>query len=217
MDEKDSKRIIIAVIVVLLFVLAFLVLRPILISVLAGFLLAYILFPVFKKLDSKVKHENLTAFIVVNVVLLLILMPFMIFLPILTRQMINAYLYFQQIDLSSILHNLFPSLFESASVAADINSIASTFSSKISAILFSTIQNIASNLPSILLQMSIVLFTFFFALRDFEKLKEYFISISPFEKEYHAKFNDKFQQITNSVIYSQILAGIAQGIACAGG
>jgi predicted PurR-regulated permease PerM len=49
-------------------------------------------------------------------------------------------------------------------------------------------------------------------MRDQEELKEYFISLSPFSKEYQKKFYEKFESVTYSAIYGELIVGISQGI-----
>ncbi len=67
-------------------------------------------------------------------------------------------------------------------------------------------------MPHLLLQGAVILFAFFFTLRDWQDFKEYIKSLSPFTPAGEEKIFRKFDEITKSVIYGQILVGIAQGI-----
>jgi predicted PurR-regulated permease PerM len=58
----------------------------------------------------------------------------------------------------------------------------------------------------------IFLFTFYFSLKEGHKVKDYFTTFFPFPKEFQEKFYDRFGQVTNSVVYGQIIVGLAQGI-----
>jgi predicted PurR-regulated permease PerM len=107
---------------------------------------------------------------------------------------------------------MFPYFFESPTLAADIEAMASTFTSTMANLIFSSLKKIILNFPNIIMQTIIVLFTFFFAIRDQEGLKEYFLTISPFPKEYQEKFYLRFEQITSSILFGQIVVGVIQGI-----
>ncbi|MFH1661786.1 MAG: AI-2E family transporter, partial [Candidatus Falkowbacteria bacterium] len=65
---------------------------------------------------------------------------------------------------------------------------------------------------TLFLQSLVVLFTFFFVLRDKEELVLYLKSLSPFTKEVEKKFFDSSKRITASVIYGQVIIGLAQGL-----
>src|SRR3989344_4924510 len=67
--------------------------------------------------------------------------------------------------------------------------------------------------PSLLLNLAVVLFVFFFALRDQENLKEFISGISPFRKDKEAILVTRFKDITSSIIYGYIIVGILQGLA----
>ena len=62
-SEKDFKDIVTAILIAGLFILAIIVIWPVKISILFGILLAYIFYPIYRWLLSKLKNENLTAFI----------------------------------------------------------------------------------------------------------------------------------------------------------
>jgi len=58
----------------------------------------------------------------------------------------------------------------------------------------------------------VVFFTFFFVLRDKDKLIAYTKSLSPFPREIETKLFDSSRAIATSVIYGQIIIGIIQGL-----
>lgn len=212
MEEKDFKKLIIALIVILLIALVFVMLKPIAISVFLGFLLAYIFHPLFKKLKSKLKNGNLCAGIILGGILLIILLPAVLFLPYMIGQLINAYVQLKSFDISPVLRELMPALFETAKLQTDTLAITSSITSNLAELIFSTVKQLAYELPTILIHLVIVLFTFYFALRDLDDFKAYIISISPFPKEYQDRIIKKFGQVTNSVIYGQVVTGIIQGL-----
>jgi predicted PurR-regulated permease PerM len=86
-----------------------------------------------------------------------------------------------------------------------IGDITSTILDYMTAFLF--------NLPTVLLQTAVIIFVFFFALRDHDKLKDFANGISPFRKDKAKILVKKFKEITSSVVFGYIIVGVIQGIA----
>jgi predicted PurR-regulated permease PerM len=68
------------------------------------------------------------------------------------------------------------------------------------------------NIPLALIHLAVVMFVFFFALRDGREAVEYLRSLSPLKVEMNQRIFEKFKDITNSVLIGQILIGIIQGL-----
>ena len=79
--------------------------------------------------------------------------------------------------------------------------------------IFSYLVSLLQNLPTLILNLAVVLFVFFFALRDQESLKEFVSGISPFRKDKETVLVTRFKDITSSIIYGYIIVGIIQGLA----
>jgi predicted PurR-regulated permease PerM len=142
---------------------------------------------------------------------LIILIPLWFILPAFARQLFSLYLLVQKVDIAGYLLNTFSLFFskEFATIlATQINSvITSIFHSMIS---YSS--SLLTNIMNIAFQFMVFIFTFFFVLRDAEKMKSYFAEISPLSKATGEKFLQEFREITNSVVFGQILIGVIQGV-----
>lgn len=212
MEEKTFKKVLVIVILIGLFILTFFMLRSIALSICSGFILAYVFTPLFKKLNKKIKSKNLSALIVLAGILILLIVPLIFIIPIAARQMIDSYAYLQGKDLTPVFKSIFPNLFSSPEVSADISAMISSLTSNLAGAFLSVFKDIMFNLPNLFLQGAVILFTFFFILRDHELLIGYINSISPLPKEYHKRLADKFKQVTNSVLYGHVIVGIIQGL-----
>ena len=73
-------------------------------------------------------------------------------------------------------------------------------------------QYVFSNSANILFGILIFMFTYFFALIESSNFKNYFSVIFPFSKEHEQKFFDRFEKVTNSVLFGHFIVGIIQGI-----
>jgi predicted PurR-regulated permease PerM len=211
-DEVYFEKIMTAMILIVLIILSFLLLKPILLSIISGLLLAFIFSPVYDKLNKRIKSKNLTAGILIGLLLLVIIIFLWFFIPLLIDQSFKIFQAVLQIDFVSLLKNLFPNFFASEQFSNQVSSVISSFIINSSNSITSSLTNIFLDLPAILMQLLVVLFTFFFVLRDKEEILEYIKSLLPFPKEIEKKLFDYSAEITKSVIYSHIFIGIIQGI-----
>lgn len=205
--EKIFKKLIVGTAIVALVVLSLVIIWPIYLSIIAGLLLAYIFYPVYKVVLRIVKEKNIASVIIVLIILFIVFIPLWFMLPLVARQLFDAYTYSQAIDISSIVGKLLPSTF-----SVDTSSMINSFISKIVNSVFNSFSSYLLNLPNLLFQAAIILFVFFFAMRDADKLKEYVKQISPFSPSFEKSLEKQFKDITNSVLYGNIIVGFIQGI-----
>ena len=212
-DEKYFKYITTTLILAVLIVLSFLLLKPILMSIIIGLILAFMFSPLYNKLNKIIKSKNLSATLLVLLLLLIIILPVWFLTPIVLDQSIKFYLASQQIDFVTPLQNIFPSLFASEQFSAEIGSIIHSFVVNIANIMVNSFSKLILNFPTIFLQLLVMFFTFFFVLRDNESLVDYVKSLLPFSKDVEKKLFDSSKGLTASIIYGQVIIGVAQGLA----
>ena len=217
MLEAYFKKITAAILLVALLVLSFFLIRPILLAVIVGIILAFILEPLYRRTLSVVKSKNLSAILIVTLLIVLVILPFWFLVPVFVDQSIKFYAASQQVDLVGPIRDVFPSLFTSGTFTEEVSSILSNFVTKITNGLVGYLSDLILNLPNLLIQLAIVLFTFYFTLKDKELLFSYARSLMPFSKEVESKLIDSTKGITISVIYGQVIVGAIQGIIAGAG
>lgn len=74
MEIRYNRYLLTALFVVFLF-LSYLLIKPFLLSILTGLFLAYVFYPLYKKLNKWVKNKNLSAFVMSILIILLITVP----------------------------------------------------------------------------------------------------------------------------------------------
>lgn len=210
-DKKIVNRNIVFVLILTLFAVSIFILRPILISIILAAFTAYILHPLYLFIKKRVKNENLSTIIVLLLVLVAIAIPVWIFIPKLVQEIFNAYLYVQNNDIGGTItgiigKHLGPDI--TYKIASQINSMIIKFFS----ISLTASASTFSDLSNFLLQISIFLFTLYFAIKDSGKIKKYLSDISPLSKASEERFSLEFRNITNSIIFGQIVVGILQGL-----
>lgn len=199
-------------ILLILAVLAFFLLKPFLIAILFGLMLALVLYPIFIWISKKIKHKGGASFIVCVLLALILFVPLWYLLPVMIKQSIQIFIASQQMDLITPLQNAFPSIFAYEQIGSEMSSIIYSFVTNITNSAMNILSNVILNFATITLQILVVLFVFFFALKDGKKLVEYLQSILPFSKEVEKKLFKSSREITYSVLYGQVLLGILQGV-----
>ncbi len=211
-SEAYFDKIMTAIILIVLIVFSFLLLKPILLSIIFGLLLAFVFMPVYDWIYKKTKSKNLSASIMIILLLLIIFLPIWFLTPILIDQSFKIFQTTLQIDFVTPLKNLFPKFFASEQFSTQISSVVSSFTIKTANSVTNAFTDILLNLPAISMHILVVLFTFFFTLRDRDEVGDYVRSLLPFPKEVEKKLFQYSSEITKSVVYGTILIGMLQGI-----
>lgn len=211
-ETFDVRKVVVIGIIISIFVLAFLVIKPIMIPIAFGLLFAYIFGPVNKVILKFVRNKNLSAFILVLSLVVIVVVPTVYFIPSIVNQIFDVYVMIQNLNLTEIISKFVNSDIAST-LAINLDNIIGTFFSSF----LSQFKNLLINLPAMIFQFAVFLFTFYFAARDEDKLANYISSLSPFSKETEKKFSEEFRGITNSIIFGQVLIGVTQGLALGAG
>ena len=208
-NEKDVKKFTMLFVIACLGVLAFLVIRPVVTSVIAALILAYLFMPLNRKIVQFVRNKTFAASIVLVLLLIVIILPAWFLTPVVAEQVFAIFRYTQTLDVQELLATLFPTA--STQFAAQAGVALTSFISKVSATVLNALVSVLLDVPTISLHLFIVCFVFFFALRDHEPLANFVSALSPFAPSKEKVFVKHFRDITDAVIYGQIVIGLVQG------
>lgn len=195
--------------VAIVLILAGLILKPIILAIVAGMIIAYVLRPVHARILKIVKEKNTSSLIVCTLLLVIVVLPTWFLMPIMTRQVFDAYLFLQKADFGTMFKETFPFPQE---ISADFYALINNFFNKLANALLSKSTSFILNFQNILLQGIVIFFVLFFALRDWEDLYSYLKTLSPLSPKTEELFFHKFEEVTNSILYGQIIVGIVQGL-----
>jgi len=210
--EENFKKFMVPAFIFVLAILSFFVLKPILTPVVIGLVLAYLFNPLYNKLKLKIKSSYGSAAIILGLNLAVFVLPLIILIPMFTKQVFEFYLSVKDFDAYNLINTFFPSLLSSPQLSAELLATSSNLKATISQALLNFFKNTILNIPQMIFSSLILIFTFFFALIESDYFKRYFSIIFPFSKENEVKFYDKFEKITNSLLYGQFIVGIVQGL-----
>lgn len=209
-SEESKKKIGTFFLLVVLTVLVFFLVKPILLAAIGGLLLAYIFNPLYVRLNNKLSKPTISALLVILIAALIILIPLWFVTPILVQQIFNIFTASQGIDFSAIVKAVFPTSSDVflKQMIVTINSIVSSSSSAV----LNWLVNLFLNLPSLIFNLVVIAIVFFFSLKDSDKLAKFMTDISPLAASKEKAVVQHFKDITNSIVFGQVIVGIAQGI-----
>ena len=214
-DKNRVKGFVSYALVICLFVLAFIIVKPVFESVIYGLLLAYITYPIYSWINSKIKIKTVSAAIVcISFISIIVIIAGFLFSS-LFKQAVNFYLFFREVDIGNTFVSLIAKFLPIVSTPTFPINLASTINTFISTILsnsFNQLSNVVLNAPVIILNLFIVLLVFFYSLREGKEIIEYIKSLAPFNKETQDRFFKQFKDITSSVILGHIVVGLIQGL-----
>ncbi|MBS3168155.1 AI-2E family transporter [Candidatus Woesearchaeota archaeon] len=115
--KKDIKKYLIAVILILFAYIAYLIVAPFLTALLTSFILAYLSFPLYKKISKSTKSEVTGAILTTLLIIIIILLPLIYIANALVIESIN---FFNEGNLDNIKYQI-TQLTENDQIAADIS------------------------------------------------------------------------------------------------
>lgn len=210
-DRQVINKAMVFLLILGVFTLAFFVLRPIIMAIFLGIFIAYIVHPLYSPIKRYIPGENFSTAIFCFLLVTLIAIPLFFLLPLFAKEIFNAYLYVQKVDLTAAIVGLFGTFFSdeiTRAIAVQANLIIVKFFN----FSLTSFSSAFADLPTLMLKFAVFLFTFYFVTRDSEKIKVYISELSPLSKSTEDKFAQEFRNITNAVIFGQILVGIIQGL-----
>ena len=174
-------------------ILAFLVVKSFITSVLTSGVLAYLLFPLYKRLENYIKNKTITSLLMVIFLIIIIIIPTFFIINSLVKESLPLYTYIRSNQLN---------------FAPEIQNALN----KIVQYIVNEASNLAFAVPKFLIHTFVTLFLFFYFLRDGEKLVEDIKKLMPLNEKHKAHVVDEFKNVTNAMVYGLILVGIIVGI-----
>ncbi len=198
---------------------AFLIVKPFISAILMSMVLSYILYPLYRKINKKVKRETISALLVALIIIIAITVPTVLIVNKLTKEAQLFYVTTKQkftglsIDqceddsfTCSIVNRIKFSL-ESPEFKFSMNTIFT----KLSNFIIEKGSAMIISIPAVILNMFIAIFATFYLIRDGPQLISKVKEILPLKKKDKKFVVEKFNDMTHAIIYSQIFVAVIQG------
>ncbi len=206
---------------ILMLYLSFLVVKSLLMALIAACVIAYILYPIYKRTKKHIRNRHLSALIVLGFSLLLITIPALFILNSLVEEATIGYVIAKQkittflaIDCSvstnvyCSLHTIFDQTLGTGKMDYFIQEGVSKIGARISTLAYSSL----TSLPSRFFDFLIFLFITYYLLIDGEKLLPIMRQILPFNVKQEEYIVHSLEDIIGGVVFGQILFALFLGI-----
>ena len=91
MEKQEVKKYLIVVVLLVIAYLAYLIIKPFLTAILTSFVLAYLFYPLHKKLSKLTKNEIISASITIIIIIIITLLPMVYISNALVKESLNIY------------------------------------------------------------------------------------------------------------------------------
>ncbi len=191
----------------------FLIWLPFLKLLALGAILAVLFEPVNRKLKERIKNPNAASFATILLILLVVLLPVYLVGQTLFSELLGFYNRYKDgsldIDRDAIVRSLPPQFQAWASrFLSDFSAQVSGFASTA----FSSITSIVSNITNFIVGLVLVLFTVYYLLVDWEKIKDFINSIFPISSERENLVAGKLERAIGGVVKGSFLVALLQAI-----
>ena len=200
------------IVIILLAVLTFIVARPFILTIVSSMVLAYVTHPLYKRLKKILKSSSLSAAILSTIIVFAISMIVWFLMPIMIRQTFDIYTTLQKVDFAAPFRVLAPKFFTSPEFTRDFTITINQVISKGASSIMNRFESVIINLPVLFVQFVVMLFIFFFTLRDNEGIVDFLRGLSQLKELSEKRFIKKFNDITKSIVYGMFIIGFVQGL-----
>lgn len=203
--------------------LAFYMTKPFLTALISGAMIAYLSYPLYKKVVLYIKNKNIASLIVAIFIVLLITLPFFIVLGVVSKEAYSTYTSISEHKLGTNFLKVVCKE-ESWSICKSIKSFVGFLPEdnldyylqvtieKITGFLIANISKFLASIPSILMNFFVMIFVVYYLLKDGEAIVARIENILPLKKSHKQHVLDKFHSVTYGVFYGNISIAILQGI-----
>ena len=206
--ERRTKYLYLAAFFFLIY-LSFLLVKPFILAILASFVVVYLMYPFYKRLNYVIRSDGLCAFVAIIIMFIVIFIPIFFIAQVMIGQATTLYHNVQNFDLSEA--NAFVNKYLGLNV--NLNEYAKESAGKIAIILMRDISEFALSLPKKFVVLFISLFFMYYLLKEGDEINAKLKKYLPLKEEYKDELVERLKDVTYATIYGVIATAIVQGIA----
>jgi predicted PurR-regulated permease PerM len=194
--------------------LAFLIVKPFINVIITALVFAYVFYPVYKWLNTRIRHESIASFIIVLLVIFLISVPLVFVLNALTREVFTGYVAIKEKLATGELNEPLAKIYSNEEVRSFVNNSLSSVTNFI----ISNTSNFVFILSQKLLYVFILFFLVYYILKDSKKFVKFSTHLHlKLTRRVHQPLIDRLNDTIYAVVYGTIIVAIIQGIVAGAG
>lgn len=203
--------------------LAFYIAKPFLPALFTGGILAYLSYPCYIKTLKHVKNKNAAALIVSILLILLITIPFLIVLGLISKE---AYYTYTSLSHQNLGTNFMSAMCKNEEWVScrslkslvyllpedNLDYYIQATVEKITGFVLNNASKFVASIPSVFLNLFVMVFVIFYFLRDGSAFGARIKNILPLNESHKQEVLDRFHHVTYGVFYGNITIAVIQGI-----
>lgn len=201
-----KSRTLIAILLITLGILSFLILKPYLSYIFFAAILAFISFPIYKKLKSKLKNRLLSASIMIVFIFILLVIPSLFMTFDLFVQVKDIFSNLQSTHLEAIGEKI------SSMVGFNVTDSIANFSSNIISYIVSNIFKLTRAVADLFIGLFILFFTAFYLYLDGERIVLEIKKLIPLKRKYQDYLFNHMYSVIQALIFGIFVTAIIHGI-----
>jgi len=222
--RDDINKYAFLVILLALIVTVFFIIKPLIVPILTSFVLVYIFYPVYKRLNNKIKKKNVSAIIVSLLIILVFSVPSVLIVNTLVEEVHLGNVALKKVmskgDIFSIECNVSQRETALCRFSSSINEILSdqkvkSYVDKISitATNYATerFSKLIISIPQLILNIFIIIFLTYYLFKDGKSFFYNAIDFLPLKKKDQKDVIKTFNDVIYATLYGQIITAIIQG------
>ncbi|MFH1848598.1 MAG: AI-2E family transporter [archaeon] len=203
----------------MLIIMSGIVIAPFITPLLTSVCLAYIFYPIYTRLNRRIRHDSLSAFLVTGLIILVFTVPIIFAINGISQEALNIYASLsKRMSSGEIL-----SCDSDFIVCGTINRLKEVFEeshikeymwqgvNKSISYVISRSSDFLLSLPRKILELFVMIFVIFYLLKDGKYLVEKFWRLFPLKKRHRTNVIKQVSDVTYAVIYGAIIAALVQG------
>jgi predicted PurR-regulated permease PerM len=198
---------------IIVLILSFLIVRPFLVAILSAAALAYIFYPVYKRLWKTLPDnwpkEVLASLLTCLLIVVIVMIPVIVVTMTLAHEVRSGYFFLQQLLASpNFSFDLPPQFTQNLGDLSQFKGPVAEISSSI----IDWLQNIIKALPNLVLNLFVTVFSTYYFLKHAEDIFKYLQEIFPLSAGRYRQIVGRFDDLSRGVIMGQVVVGTLQGI-----
>ncbi len=207
---------------VILLVLTFLIIWPFLLSTISGITIAYLFYPLYKRLKKGIKKEWIAALLMSILIIAIITIPLVVFINVFAKDAYVAYILLKQKISNGITTEI---VCAEAGIKCTIVNFITGFIkdpqfnfylndglNKVANFVLEKTSEFVITLPRKLVDVLIILFVMFYTFKDGELALRRIENLAPLKLHHKRQIFERIDEMIKSTVYGMILIAILQGI-----
>ncbi len=203
------------VLFLIMLLVSYFIVKPFLLALFFGLLLGYIVHPLYRFLEKKVRNSTLAALLICLLVFMIVLVPLAFVFKTLVQESYVVFISVKQKLATGIFQNCYNQFCQQLQqwgkdpvVSGKVQEIAKGITNWI----VQEGQELLFRVPTMVSNFIVILFTMFYTLKDGPAWRQRMITYFNIHTQKYLQFTSRIKEVVHGVVYGYILIALIQGL-----